>query len=701
MQKISLLGSIEEREPILSYLQQRGLVQLIDTQVAGPNEEEESAQDRGTSGKVATVEASSAGASSTGGSSTGALPAAVQEEEANLDQERQRWSDLYDRSNALIQELRRRYKDKYSFSSDYETIQAFFHRIPKEEEAVAALEQGEDLLAQEEKILMKRNQNQEFFRSLEAWRPYEVDLSNLQTESTASLVARIDQEDRWELLQANLAEGLDFPYHLEVLGQTQSDRGETSTFFMATSLKGDFPYLMDVIRKSPAVIPDPRHHAGPAKKILDQVQGDLAAWDQELARIDEGLQALAKKSADLMGLADYARIREARSEAAQQVDRSIYAFSLQGWVPAEAGPDLKEELEKRFTVYVDLQDVPRDADYPVALKNGPFSRLFETILRGFSAPNTQEWDPTPAVSLFACTFFGMMLSDVGYGILLTLLCWYLLKKKPLRGEGLAMAKMFVATGVSSIIWGFVFGGFFGDLVTSITNGQYRFPCLWFDPMSDPMLLMIWSMIFGVIHLFAGMAINMANLIHRGKVWDAILDNVPWFMIIGGVGVMLLAGSSMQPSLPAAWKPFGSYAAMAGAVVILLTGGRDKKNIFGKIFGGITSLYNISSFVGDIFSYTRILALVLSTSVLALVVNQLCVMVGSHGIARVLAYLTIGVLGHLMNFLLSALSAYVHSSRLQYVEFFGRFFESGGKFFKPLQLETKYTPLEEVEHRYPQ
>jgi V/A-type H+-transporting ATPase subunit I len=239
-------------------------------------------------------------------------------------------------------------------------------------------------------------------------------------------------------------------------------------------------------------------------------------------------------------------------------------------------------------------------------------------------------------------------------------------------------------GISSTIWGFLFGGFFGDMLSVLSNGSIVMPAIWFNPMDNPTLLMIWSIVFGVIHLFAGMFASALNMIRAGRWQDAVFDILPWYLIIIGIGLLLLPPVAIV----------GEIMAIAGVAIILLFAGRPAKNPITRLFKGIGALYNITAYLSDILSYTRILALVLATSVIAMVVNLMGFMMGPS-IPGIIVFIIVALAGHGLNLALSALSAYVHTSRLHYVEFFGKFYAGGGRMWKPLKLKTRYTEISRV------
>jgi V/A-type H+-transporting ATPase subunit I len=323
-------------------------------------------------------------------------------------------------------------------------------------------------------------------------------------------------------------------------------------------------------------------------------------------------------------------------------------------------------------------------EFPVLLKNHPLVRPYEVITEMFSPPSTRDVDPNPILAPFFLLFFSMMLSDAGYGLVLAAGCALLIWKFKVTGGLRSMCLFKFQGSLVSVIWGLLFGGFFGDILTVATSGRFSFPTIWFNPMEDPIKLMIWSMLFGTMHLFAGMLTKAYILIITGKWVDAVLDIFTWIILITGLGLLLAGSSSGMPILAAA----GKYMVLGSAAVLLLFGGRDSKNPIMRIIKGLIGLYGITGYFSDILSYTRILALSLATGVIAMVVNMLGGIAGK-GFIGILLFIIIGLLGHTLNLALSTLGCYVHTSRLQYVEFFSKFYEGGGRIWNPLSVKTKY------------
>lgn len=422
---------------------------------------------------------------------------------------------------------------------------------------------------------------------------------------------------------------------------------------------------------------------------FQKLQEQLLAVDEELVNLQKEGKDFSHHVAAYEELSDYLSVQIEKLEHGNRLLSSDRLFALSGYIPAHLAKGTKKGLEETYVVYVSTEPVDKQEDYPILLQNNALVKPYEAITDMFSLPVAGEIDPTPSVAPFYCIFFGMMFSDVGYGLIFCLVTAFLVWKVKVQGNFRKMCQAFFQCGLSSIIWGFLFGGFFGNLVDEFTAGSIKFPVGWFNPMEDPTRLMIWSVIFGTIHIFIGMGVKIHILFATGRAKEAIFDVAPWYFIISGLGLM---GAGMTD--------IGTYVAGFGALVILLFAGRPSKNPLVRLFKGLGSLYGITGYFSDIMSYTRILALCLSTSVIAMVVNLLALLPGK-GVIGLLFFVLIALLGHTLNFALSALSAYVHTTRLHYVEFFSKFFEGGGRAFQPLAFHTKYVLVDKPEDPTPQ
>jgi V/A-type H+-transporting ATPase subunit I len=373
--------------------------------------------------------------------------------------------------------------------------------------------------------------------------------------------------------------------------------------------------------------------------------------------------------------ADIAKLR-----AILNLTQTRHLTILTCYVPAHLTDALKEQVETRFNALVLAEDPVEGEDLPpTLLDNHSLNQPIESTILTFSPPHYYEdTDPTWVMMWTYAFFFGSMLSDVGYGLLLVIGTLLGLYKFKAEGNLKSMLQVFMVGGLFSIGFGILYGSFFGGVLGTMSHDAFDLPVLWFNPMDKPIDLMMWSMVFGVFHLFLAMGIDVYNKFRKGNRYDALFVVAPWYLIIGGIILMLIGVS------------WAKYVSIAGAAVLILMSVRSK-NPFKRILGGLLNLYDVTSWLSDILSYTRILALTLATSVIAMVVNLMADMIGLKGPQAIFTILVL-IAGHALNLALSTLSAYVHSTRLHYVEFFGKFYEGGGRNYTPLQLDGLYTKV---------
>ncbi len=368
-----------------------------------------------------------------------------------------------------------------------------------------------------------------------------------------------------------------------------------------------------------------------------------------------------------------------RHEAADNMLHTGKTFILEGWLPESESEKTGAYLMKRWECAVDFRKPEEGENHPVLLKNHALVQPFEVVTELYSLPVPGTVDPNLFLAPFYFVFFGMMVSDAGYGLLLALITGLvLLKLKPVGMAGKLVRLLFLG-GISTFIWGVLFGGWFGNFIDIITSGRFTIPPLWFNPLDDPMKLLIWAFIFGTLHLFTGMGLKAYLLIKQKKYMDALFDVGFWYVLL--IGLCLLAAGGQIAAA-------GKYVAIAGAALLVLTQGRAKKGIVGKFFGGVLSLYNVTGFLSDVLSYSRLLALGLATGVIATVINTMGTLFGFSPLGLII-FIAVFLVGTVFNLLINVLGAYVHASRLQYVEFFGKFYEGGGKAYNPFRIKTKY------------
>lgn len=421
----------------------------------------------------------------------------------------------------------------------------------------------------------------------------------------------------------------------------------------------------------------PSEYISDYKNTIDQA-------NKELTKIEEQFTEYALDIETLEIFYEYysnEKLREQKSEDFAKTNKLIY---LEGYIPTEKEALFEKTIKKVCDkyYYLNMEEVKRDSNSaPIKLKNDKFSSAFEGLVKTYSMPSYNEVDPTPLVAPFYWLFFGMMVADFGYGLLVTILSFIVLKTCNLKESVKKNVKFFFYLGFSIMLWGAIYGSYF-----SLPLG---IPGL-INPTTDYNTILKISIIIGLIHVFVGLGTKAYIQIRDGKALDAFYDVGLWYITLTTV-ILLLLGSYMGFT-PLVMKII-KYIMIIAMIGIILTGGRDVKNIGGRIGLGVYSLYGISGYMGDLISYARLMALGLSGGFIALSVNQICAMVGFKP-ATIIFVILIFIFGQTFNLSLSLLGAYVHSARLIYVEFFGKFYEGGGREFKDFKIDEKYINIKE-------
>ena len=393
-------------------------------------------------------------------------------------------------------------------------------------------------------------------------------------------------------------------------------------------------------------------------------------------------------------LSDYYLMRKDKYEALGNLLFSRKTFVLEGYIAEKEAGHLESVMARLFTASVTFEDPGEDEDVPVLLHNNPLVYPVEDIVKSYSLPSKTDLDPNPVMAFFYYLFFGMMLSDAGYGVLIVLVTFAILRFLKPEGSMKQNIQKFFFCGLSTVFWGALFGSWFGNIVyavsTTFLGKNISLAPLWFDPVSEPLKLLILSMILGFIHIMVGLGLKFYNMWKHGEKLDALLDVGLWWVVFIGLGAAI---ANIVVSVTFPLQTIGLYIAAAGGLGLILTQGRSSKSVPGKIMGGIASLYSITGYFSDILSYSRLMALGLVTGIIATVINTIGSISGG-GIKGAIPFILIFIFGHSINIGLNVLGAYVHGNRLQYVEFFSKFYEGGGKAFKPFGINTKHYKFKE-------
>ncbi len=537
--------------------------------------------------------------------------------------------------------------------------------------------------------------------SLAPWMSLDIPINEKGTADTTVIVGSLPGEftaaDLTGIIAAAQPELDD--YELEVLG---ADATQTCVF--AVVLNKDAQALEEVLRVNGFVRPNFSTNLTPAG-YADNLKEDITDLDADIGCAADEIRSLASERENIRFVADYQRMRADKYEVLGGLLQSDHVFFLSGFVPAYVAQSLKEKLEKEYICDVEISDVPEDEDAPVLLHNNAFAAPTETVLESYGLPHKGEIDPTAIMAVFYYIFFGMMLSDAGYGLVLmigtALILWRFRNMSPTMTK---MMKMFFWCGVSTTVWGILFGGYFGDAITTIAATFFHkdivIPAVWFTPLDNPMRLLIWCFAFGLIHLFVGLGLKAYMDIRDRKFMSFFANEVCWYAMLISLIIILvqssmwasMAGSAM--SFPPVVTTICTVVAIVSAVCIVVFSESGTKNPAARFGMGAYDLYGITSWLSDVLSYSRLLALGLATGVIASVINTMCGMVGG-GIIGGILFILIFVIGHALNMAINVLGAYVHTNRLQFVEFFGKFYEGGGKPFRPFSTaDNKYFKFKE-------
>ncbi len=535
--------------------------------------------------------------------------------------------------------------------------------------------------------------------ALKPWMGLDVSMRTIGTGSTSVFIGSFPEELTEGDIKAGIAQGAPEATGVEVeIVSTQPQ--QTCAFIVCLGKFG--MQVESAIRAMGFTYPAAPSKTPPPQRA-EELKGRIKAAQEEIAGAEKEIASYAGKREELLFTADYFTMRASKYQVLGDLWQSPHVFYISGYVTAGRAPALQKELEEKYQAFVEVETPEEGEELPVRLQNGFFGAPVESVIEGYSLPGKFEVDPAKVMCVFYYVLFGMMLSDAAYGFLISLCCGIvLLKFKNIEDSLRKSMKMFFFCGLSTMFWGVLFGSYFGDAITVVSRTFFGHEIvvqpLWFAPLEEPMRLMLFSFLLGIIHLFAGLAMQIYQLCRRGKYLDALYDSGFWYMLVGGLIIALISTDMFQDMMsldipiPSMVTTIALVFAGIGAVGIVATSGRESRGVK-RFLKGLYGLYGVSSWLSDILSYSRLLALGLATGVIAQVFNMLGTMAGGGPVGAVL-FILVFIIGHVLNLLINLLGAYVHTNRLQYVEFFGKFYEGGGRKFEPFAAKTKYFKITE-------
>ena len=506
------------------------------------------------------------------------------------------------------------------------------------------------------------------------WQQLPLPLETLGTQHTRILLGTVPAQTDLEALRARVFEAAD-EVQLEQISADQQSL-----------------YLLVFVHKCAAeAVGAALREAGFALTTFDGVQGTAA---ENIRRTDEAIAACeqqdAEKLAELTALAaqkpalqlafDRCTQEISKAQAADRLVHSEKTFCLGGWVPCEDVGKL-EALLSGFCCAWELTDpAPEEyPDVPVKLRNNKLTWPLNMVTEMYSLPAYDGVDPNPLMAPFFILFYGIMMADMGYGLLMILASIIITKKSRPKGTSGQMFGLMFSCGISTFLMGALTGGFFGDFLpqlVGIIDPDTTFKALpsLFTPLDDTITILIGAMALGFVQIVTGMAISFVEKIKKGQIMDAIWEELTWWVVFAGIACMALGVTNI--------------VLYVGLAMVVVGSGWSAKG-FGKVTAIFGSVYNhVTGYFGDILSYSRLMTLMLAGSVIASVFNTLGAIPGN-----VVFFLLVSVAGNGLNFALNLLSCYVHDLRLQCLEYFGKFYQDGGKPFEPLAINTKYVDIQ--------
>ncbi len=525
--------------------------------------------------------------------------------------------------------------------------------------------------------------NREKQQTLEPWTAYDLPLSDTATRCTETVLGSVPSSMPYSQLENEFEQAGAEP---ELLG---TDKANYYLFVLMP--KEGAERIRMLMNRVGFVRANLNEFADAPAVELQRLRERLDCLEGEEARLITALRTYAERLDELEILYDTEATALTALRQQAKLETTDYCVQLTGWVPTPRADTVAEMLNYMDCAY-SFDDPADGEEAPILLKNNKFSKTFEWVIGMYAYPQYGRFDPTFVMSLFYFVIFGIMFADVGYGLLLVL-GGFIGAKLVGKKAGLHnMLMMFGYCGISCVIMGVLFGAYFGDLPLAVMRNMMGIAeadlpnlalirtdsptlAIFMDPVGSPMEFLIVSLAIGAVHLIGGMAVKFYILCRDGQVWDAICDILFYWILFAGIGCMALG--------------LGWYVLAAGVVLIVLTHGRNEKNIVMKFAKGLLGLYDLVSYASDLLSYSRILALGLAAGVVAQVVNILAT-IGGATVPGFILLVVVGIFGHLLNLALNVLGTFVHTSRLQYIEFFGKFYEDGGKPFAAALPSEKYT-----------
>lgn len=480
------------------------------------------------------------------------------------------------------------------------------------------------------------------------------------------------------------------------------NQGRSDTYLAVVYLKEEFEQLEALLKKYRFNFVALGRHQGTACERLQELAGQLADADTRIQKIREEIAALCAEQFKLQAVYDYLFNINKKEETGKSIAAQRWTFYLCGWIRRRDVAMLKERIGQKNPQSAVFISQPRpDEDIPTALENKPAIQPFEAVTNLYGQPKYNSIDPSGLLSLFFVLSFGFCLLDAGYGMILAGLMFFFLKKKNISAPGRSLLRLFFFAGLAAVFAGLITGSFFGDLISRLPE---QFACMkniqqklvLFDPIKDSLVFLGLALALGSLQIWTGILVKFLMDLRGDKLAAFMLD-LPTLLIQTSLLMLVMVFAKF---LPASMLNAAVALFVISAIMVIYYQWNSNTEISLKIFWSIFGLYSIitGNFLADTLSFSRIFALGMAGGLLAMAMNTMLFPQGQiHNIfGFIIAVLGVLILffSHILNLGISVLGAYVHTSRLQYLEFFSKFFVSGGRPFRPFRKENKYIFLAE-------
>ena len=576
---------------------------------------------------------------------------------------------------------------------------------------------------------------------LSPWTPLDYDIRLLKSfKETDAIPCFIPSKEIGEELFAKIE---DIPHSFELINSVG-----TTSYYIFFVKKEQSSLLRSRFIETGCEVVDFKDMSGKPADLIATLKDKIEHIEKRIDELQDEETELSHEISKLEVAYDLLVNRSKKEEIAESLPETTRTINVIGWVKRRDIKRLDAMVNNaEFVVYDKVEPEP-DENPPVSIHNPKWTRPYEMLIKLYSMPKPKEYDPTPFIAFFFPLFFALCITDAIYGILLILLTFYLFKK--VAGDKSLIWILFMG-GIFTIFTGAMVGGWAGNLFDFLGFEplvKFKNSLTVFDPLTNPMIFVVLSLGLGFIHMLLGIAIEVVDSIKNGEYGQAIFANLTWFILLPSiilyftvfgdsvsakmvlepvmwfcvVGIIVFSYHEGKPKLldQIIWAviifliwysitklvlgvlfniqyqvhvPKEVYYLSLILVVIEFLRRKEAKKVLGKVVWGLYNLYGISGYLGVVLSYVRLMALGMVTGVIAMAVNIIAWMVMKIPIVGIVFGIIILIGGHLFNLAINCLGGFIHTMRLQYIEFFGRFYTGGSKPFKPFGFETKYVEIE--------